>query len=53
MNKVRAGYREWALKQVSGILALGHIARQEEIIVSDDEMLRTWLHAMANRMDPL
>lgn len=52
-EQVRAGYREWVLKQVRGILALGHIARQEEIIVSDDEMLRDMAsYAMANRMDP-
>ncbi|WGL59464.1 trigger factor [Pigmentibacter sp. JX0631] len=52
-EQVRAGYREWASKQVRGILALGHIARQEEIIVSDDEMLRDMAsYAMANRMDP-
>ena len=52
-EQVRAGYRDWASKQVRGILALGHIARQEEIIVSDDEMLRDMAsYAMANRMDP-
>lgn len=52
-EQVRAGYREWASKQVRGILALGHIARQEEIVVSDDEMLRDMAsYAMANRMDP-
>ncbi|WP_158997335.1 trigger factor [Pigmentibacter ruber] len=52
-EQARAGYREWAAKQVRGILALGHIARQEEIVVSDDEMLRDMAsYAMANRMDP-
>nr|BFD32588.1 trigger factor [Pigmentibacter ruber] len=52
-EQARAGYREWASKQVRGILALGHIARQEEIVVSDDEMLRDMAsYAMANRMDP-
>ncbi|APJ03437.1 trigger factor [Silvanigrella aquatica] len=50
---VREKYREWANKQVRGILALGHIARQEGIIVSDEEMLRDMAsYAMANRMDP-
>ena len=52
-ESVRANYREWANKQVRGILALGHIARQEGISVSDDEMLRDLAsYAMANRMDP-
>ncbi len=52
-EEVRAKYREWANKQVRGILALGHIARQEGISVTDDEMLRDMAsYAMANRMDP-
>lgn len=52
-ESVRAQYREWANKQVRGILALGHIARQEGISVSDEEMLRDMAsYAMANRMDP-
>ena len=52
-ESVRAKYRDWANKQVRGILALGHIARQESISVSDDEMLRDIAaYAMANRMDP-
>ena len=50
---VRSKYRDWAYKQVRGILALGHIARQESISVSNDEMLID-LHnyARSNRMDP-
>ncbi len=52
-ESIRAKYREWANKQVRGILALGHIARQEGISVSDEEMLRDIAsYAMANRMDP-
>jgi trigger factor len=52
-ESVRVKYREWANKQVRGILALGHIARQEGISVSDEEMLRDMAsYAMANRMDP-
>ncbi len=52
-ESVRAKYSEWANKQVRGILALGHIARQEGISVSDEEMLRDMAsYAMANRMDP-
>lgn len=52
-ESVREKYRELANKQVKGILALGHIARQENIAVSDDEMLREMAaYAMANRIDP-
>jgi FKBP-type peptidyl-prolyl cis-trans isomerase (trigger factor) len=49
----RSRYSEEAKKQVRGVLALGHIARQENISVSDDEMyheLSTF--AMRNRIDP-
>jgi trigger factor len=35
---VRAGYREWALKEVRGVLALGHIARTEGLTVDDKEV---------------
>lgn len=49
----RAQFRDMALKNVRGILALGHIARQEGITVSDDEMFQDLRnYAMANRIDP-
>lgn len=50
---VRAKYLEEAQKQVRGVLALGHIARQENITVTDDEMYHELSSfAMRNRMDP-
>lgn len=36
--KVRDEYREWALREVKGVLALGHIARQEGLTVDDKEV---------------
>ncbi|KAB8032166.1 trigger factor [Fluviispira multicolorata] len=52
-EEARTKYRDWANKQVRGILALGHIARQEGVSVTDDEMLRDMAsYAMANQMDP-
>ena len=49
----RAQFYDMALKNVRGILALGHIARQEGVTVSDDEMYRDLSnYAMANRIDP-
>ncbi|MES2615388.1 MAG: trigger factor [Bdellovibrionota bacterium] len=49
----RAKFREVALKNVRGILALGHIARQEGIVVTDDEMYRDLInYSMSNRIDP-
>lgn len=37
-EKVRNEYREWALSEVKGVLALGHIARQEGLTVDDQEV---------------
>jgi trigger factor len=37
-EKVRNEYREWALNEVKGVLALGHIARQEGLTVDDQEV---------------
>lgn len=37
-QKVRDDYREWALREVKGVLALGHIARQEGLTVDDKEV---------------
>jgi trigger factor len=37
-DKVRSEYREWALNEVKGVLALGHIARQEGLTVDDQEV---------------
>jgi len=37
-EKVRSEYRDWALGEVKGVLALGHIARQEELTVDDQEV---------------
>lgn len=37
-EKVRNEYREWALSEVKGVLALGHIARQEGLTVDDREV---------------
>ncbi len=49
----RSKFQETAIKNVRGILALGHIARQESITVSDEEMYRDLSnYAMANRIDP-
>lgn len=52
-DAVRSEFKDWAQKQVRGILALGHIARQEGISVTDDEMLKDLSSfAVANRIDP-
>lgn len=49
----RQKYRDLANSQVRGVLALGHIARQESITVSDEEMYQNLSeYASANRMDP-
>jgi trigger factor len=37
-ESVRAEYRSWALGEVKGVLALGHIARQEGLTVEDREV---------------
>ena len=37
-EEVRAQYREWALNEVRGVLALGHIARTEGLTVDDKEV---------------
>lgn len=37
-EEVRSRYRDWALKQVRGILALGHVAREEKISVNEEEL---------------
>jgi trigger factor len=37
-EKVRNEYRDWALSEVKGVLALGHIARQEGLTVDDQEV---------------
>lgn len=37
-EEVRNQYREWALKEVRGVLALGHIARAEGLTVDDKEV---------------
>lgn len=37
-QKVRDEYRDWALREVKGVLALGHIARQEGLTVDDKEV---------------
>ena len=37
-QKVREEYRDWALREVKGVLALGHIARQEGLTVDDKEV---------------
>lgn len=52
-ESLRNKYLDEAKKQVRGVLALGHIARQEGISVSDDEMYQELsTFAMRNRMDP-
>lgn len=49
----RAKFQDMALKNVRGILALGHIARQEGITVTDEEMYRDLSnYAMANKINP-
>ena len=46
-------YREQATKQVKGILALGHIARQENITVSTEELIQEVSNfSRANRINP-
>jgi trigger factor len=35
---VRKEYRDWAVSEVKGVLALGHIARQEGLTVDDREV---------------
>lgn len=37
-EQVRAQYQEWALNEVRGVLALGHIARLEGLTVDDKEV---------------
>ena len=37
-EEVRSQYREWALNEVRGVLALGHIARTEGLTVDDKEV---------------
>jgi|GEM_PF-621881 len=37
-EEVRAKYKDWALKEVRGVLALGHIARAEGLTVEDKEV---------------
>lgn len=52
-DEIRAKYRDWAMREVKGILALGHIARQENIAVTDEEVGQEMVQfASANRMDP-
>ncbi len=51
--QARAKSRDMAVRNVRGILALGHIARQEEIQVTQDEVYRELTNfAMANRIHP-
>lgn len=52
-ESTRKTFFDDAKKQVRGVLALGHIARQENITVSDDEMFQELSNfAMRNRIDP-
>lgn len=52
-DEVRAKFREWATNEVKGVLALGHVARQEGIQVSDDEVSAEIMsYASQNQMDP-
>jgi trigger factor len=52
-QQLRDQYREIATKQVQGILALGHIARQEKISVTDDEMFHEMAaFAVSQQKDP-
>jgi trigger factor len=37
-EEVRAQFRDWAVKEVKGVLALGHIARAEALTVEDKEV---------------
>ena len=37
-EEVRAQFRDWATKEVKGVLALGHIARAESLTVDDKEV---------------
>lgn len=49
----RNQFRDIANKNVRGILALGHIARQEEITVSDEELYRDLSnYAISNQINP-
>ncbi len=38
LEENRAKFREWALREVRGVLALGHIAREETLTVEDREV---------------
>ena len=49
----RENFRTVALKNVRGILALGHIARQEGVTVTDDEVFSQVIDfALSNGVDP-
>lgn len=50
---VRSELQPGALKQVRGILALGHVARQENVTVSNDELVREiTTYSTMNGIDP-
>lgn len=52
-ESVRKEYRDWALGEVKGVLALGHIARQEGLTVDDQEVGQEMTQfAMQNGMRP-